>query len=600
MSTQTPEKAVVLTAPIDINDVIKNAENAIESIEHVKTEMDKLKIDETQSQLIDLSVDNQKANTDNHNLNTKIECAKETIYATPLRKLDRPKSKAKSQHSVNHETKKPNNNDDKNGTTEDRHILNFLKDTSILQKKLQRSGCGSGNNSSGDSDYGKANFSSLAQEQHFVNLVQQNVIGYSENVTHETDSTTNDDESAANKDETPFGICADLKLVPANGAKVNLPKISDVFIKREWIIKLIALCLEQRLSKQSTKLSAVALGDEAAGESHKKSGSSRMQQKSAAQYTGVFLLGSNGSGKTSICKRIINGNTGTQGMLNRRLLCCYFINTQNAECHSLSTFIRCIVMQILSHSTLLSSKDDAEKANLSKNSNDTSTDTSTAALDITLMDTTSLAQPNKETKAETKEAKSSNDTEKMDEKSAKTQIIRQNSETNKSGSKNSNRDSTYDTYPPSQKTNETKPAEQNQCYTPTKTRINRGSSKIPVKIGNKSSSPSISATKDTPNTSPAKKITENKLISQATEKNDLNNDSTDVIQYENIELHKKSDEPKTDEKSEEKPVEKGEAEIENDHPEPPPKTKSVRKFTFFSILVLFFFLKVSHICFAIR
>lgn len=309
MSTQTPEKAAVLTAHKDVSDVNKNAENNIECIENVKAEMEKLKIDERQTQLIDLSVDNQKANADNHNnVKAKVDAAKETIYATPLRKLDRPKAKVSTKHEP-----KPNNNDEVNGTTEDRHILNFLKDTSNLQKKLQRSGCGSGNNSSGDSDYGKANFSSLAQEQHFVNLVQQNVIGYNESVTHETDSTNNDDETAP-KGDAACDEASDLKLVPVNGVSDNLPKISEVFIKREWIIKLIALCLEQRLSKQS-KLSSMALGDDAVGESHKKSTSSRMQQKTVLQHTGVFLLGSNGSGKTAICKRIINGNTGIQGII---------------------------------------------------------------------------------------------------------------------------------------------------------------------------------------------------------------------------------------------------------------------------------------------
>lgn len=175
MSTQTPEKANVLTATATIpqqKDIAADViENNIESIEHVETEMDKLKIDEQHTQLIDLSVDNQKApNTDNHNnLNKKLDAsAKEMIYATPLRKLDRPKVKT----SANHDSK-PNINDEAmNGgtattttatTNEDRHILNFLKDTSKLQKKLQRSGCGSGNNSSGDSDYGKANFHHLCR-----------------------------------------------------------------------------------------------------------------------------------------------------------------------------------------------------------------------------------------------------------------------------------------------------------------------------------------------------------------------------------------------------------------------------------------------------
>lgn len=590
MSTQTPEKAatVLTAAQKDGVDVI--IENNIENIEHVKTEMEKLKIDEQpQTQLIDLSVENQKQNADNHNnLNTKHDLTKETIYATPLRKLDRPKAKAPS---TNHDPKPNNSDDTMNGTTEDRHILNFLKDTSKLQKKLQRSGCGSGNNSSGDSDYGRQNFSSLAQEQHFVNLVQQNVIGYSENATQETDSTTKDDETAAApKGDVSLGdgVTADsMRLVPLNGTSEYLPKISEVFIKREWIIKLIALCLEQRLSKQTKLTTSMALGgDEAVGESHKKSSaSSRMQQKATSQpHNGVFLLGSNGSGKTSICKRIINGNTGTQGMLNRRLLCCYFLNTQNSECHSLSTFIRCVVMQILSHSTLLSSnKDDGgDSANHSKNSNDISSETNTAALDTTLMDTTSLVKPNEEAKDEPKPTsqvidRRKDECENSKEKSTKTQMVRQNSETNKSGgAKNSNRDSTYDTYPPqSQKTNDPKPTtEQNQCFTPSKSKTTRGSSKIPVKIG-KSGSPSISNTKETPNTSPGKKLTENKLIIQVTEeKSEPNKEPPDIeIEYENVEIRKKSsDEPKIDEKTK---GEKVEPEIENDHqPQPPPKTKS--------------------------
>ncbi|XP_055298445.1 ankyrin repeat domain-containing protein 50 isoform X2 [Sitodiplosis mosellana] len=535
MSTQTPEKSAVLTATApappqkDIGaDVI---ENNIESIEHMKTEMEKLKIDEQQTQLIDLSVNNQKTNADNHNnLNTKLDTTKEMIYATPLRKLDRPKVKA----STNHDPK-PNNRDEMtNGTTttavnttEDRHILNFLKDTSKLQKKLQRSGCGSGNNSSGDSDYGKENFSSLAQEQHFVNLVQQNVIGYSENATHETDSTNNDDETAP-KGDAPFSVDGVPDLVPVNGTSEYLPKISEVFIKREWIIKLIALSLEQRLSKQ-TKLTSMALGDEAVGESRKKSTSSRMQQKATTQQTGVFILGSNGSGKTSICKRIVNGTTGTQ--------------------------------------------DDGDSANQSKNSDDISSETSTTAFDTTLMDTTSLVQPNEEAKntSTSSQANTNEHIENSEEKSAKTQMLRQNSEANKSGAKSSNRDSTYDTYPPSQKTNDPKASEQNPCYTPTKSKTSRGSSKIPVKIGNKSGSPSISNTKETPNTSPAKKSTENKLIIQTSEKNEPNKEPDIEIEYENVEIRKKSDEPKTDEKSEERKVDK---EIENDHPQPPPKTKS--------------------------
>lgn len=574
MSTKTPDKGAVVIAPSDVCDVI-NADNNTETIECVKAELDKLEIDEQPNELIDLSEDKHKVNAD-----IKSDATKETIYATPLRKLDRPRAKA-----TNHE---PKQNDDMNGTTEDRHILNFLKDTSKLQKKLQRSGCGSGNNSSGDSDYGKANFSSLAQEQHFVNLVQQNVIGYCE--PNDNDSSNMDDESASKTDggASSSSDAANLKLMPVNGG--NLPKISEVLIKREWIIKLVALGLEQRLSKQS-KLSSVALGDEAVGESHKKPASSRVQQKSASQHNGVFLLGSNGSGKTSICKRIINGNTGTQGMLNRKLLCCYFINTQNSECHSLSTFIRCIVMQVLSHSTLLSPKDD-DGANHSKNSHDLTADTS--ATDTTLLDTTCPIEdvhisppaagltkevsnspkqsPNKKVE-NAKEGENSSDKEEA--KVIKTQMIRQNSETNKNGAKNSNRDSTYDTYPPSQKGADAKPAEQNPCYTPTKSKTTRGSSKIPVKMRNKSSSPSLNTSRDTPNTSPAKKASE-KSASRAEKVKGGENGAEksehkdDEIEYENI-LLPKCDEPKIDEKPEVRPADKM---TESEHPQPPPKNKS--------------------------
>lgn len=562
MSTQTPEK--VLTTQNNVSDLI---DNNVDCIEHVKTEMEKLKIDEQPQQqleqLINLSVDSEKTN-DNHYLNTKCDANKETIYATPLPKLDRPKVKVSTKHES-----KPNKSDDVNGiatttTTEDRHILNFLKDTTKLQKKLQRSGCGSGNNSSGDSDYAKANFSSLAQEQHFVNLVQQNVIGYCENVTHDTETapmghhTEND---------------ADKKLVQMNGTTKCSPKTTDVFIKREWIIKLIALCLEQRLAKQTKLSSMAALGDEAIGESHKKSASSRMQQKSTTQHSGVFLLGSNGSGKTSICKRIIDGHTGTQGMLNRKLLCCYFINTQNAECHSLSTFIRCIIMQILSHSSHLSYKDDAgSSGNHSKNSNDVSSE---ASLDTTRLDTTSLVQSNAVANDEPKSLPVTKNESNSDEEEAMI-MIRQNSETNKSGTKNTNRDSTYDTYPPSQKSNDIKPAEQNQCFTPSKSKTNRGSSKIPVKIGIKSNSPSRAASKETPNTSPAKKTLDKKSISQVKELSEATNKEPNTsVAYENVEIHKQCDEPKRNEENDEQRPEKiAEVNAENDHPQPPPKTKS--------------------------
>lgn len=49
----------------------------------------------------------------------------------------------------------------------------------------------------------------------------------------------------------------------------------------------------------------------------------------------------------------MNGNSGTKGILNRKLLACYLINSQNPNCHSLSLFLRSLILQILSHSSLI-------------------------------------------------------------------------------------------------------------------------------------------------------------------------------------------------------------------------------------------------------
>lgn len=515
-------------------------------------------------------------NEDKNNGNNKIfDPMKEMLYATPLRKSDRPMKTKEDAKSI------VNKSDDLNGVAEDRHILNFLKDTTKLQKKLQRGCSGSGNNSSGDSEYGKANFSSLAQEQHFVNLVQQNVIGYSEHVAHETDSATTDEELLKIKDSANDVIA---KMGAANGFEPNLidSPMTDVCIKREWIIKLIALCLEQRTAKPSNKLPTMVLGDEAVGDvsAHKKPTSSRAQQKQS-HYTGVMLLGSNGSGKTSICERIINGNSGTQGMLQRKLLCSYFINIQNAECHSLSTFIRCVVMQILSHSTFLSSKEDGDQsANQSKTSNEIniSSDTSTAILETTLMDTTSLV---KEIKKKTEQSLASKETI-ADEKSTTTKnpFLRQKSETSEKDAKNCNRSSIYDTYPPTQRAAETNPTESNQCMTPNKTKTTRGSSKIPVKIGNKTNSPLAGQHKEnTPNDqlSPSKKHDADEQIAiKIVEDGEKADDN--VIEYENIEIHKKSAEKPKIEQQQQKQETQSDKKPENivdcEQPQPPPKTKS--------------------------
>lgn len=618
MSSDAPNSLTVAPSHDDACDDGTNlVENHHETIETDET-ITKLKQIEDQLDELNIEDSNKTEANDNNEPKTETKCdaLKESIYATPLRKLDRPNSaKPPIKHSDSTKTH-ANLTDDTNGIApEDRHILNFLKDSSKLQKKLQRN-AGSGNNSSGDSEYGKANFSSLAQEQHFVNLVQQNVIGYTKDDGGIRDNASNAVQAGHSSDlqlTEANGLCALAQL--ANDPNETLPKTKDVLIKREWIIKLIALCLEQRLSKQTPKLPVPA--DEGVGDVLKKGGSSSRAQQKQTQYTGVMLLGSNGSGKTSICQRIINGTSGTQGMLNRKMLSCYFINAQDPECHSLSTFIRCIVMQILSHSTLLSNRDEFEAANLTKVSADLNESLETNA-DTTIADTTPLIDPqhhavngpeqvsstenDKNDLSQTEMPPNSNENSaephNSEENTTKAPIYRQASEANESNG-NANRDSTYDTYPPpSQKQADNIPATSSQCSTPAKTKSMRVTSKIPVKrsvktpVKTPTKSRSNSSTpvdaRESPQSSPLKKaaaeaaavdVEPNEFSEQ--EIVDLKENGKDeTVAYENIEIHRKVDEPKTNENSNEnadekqQPREKADAESEQSQPQPPPKTKS--------------------------
>lgn len=518
-------------------------------------------ISEQTAKLIDLSIDEDADSNKNSSSNGGALMSKEMIYATPLRKSDRARTSTPKKNGVM--------------PVEDRQILNFLNDTSKLQKKLQRGASGSGNNSSGDSEYGRSNFSSLAQEQHFVNLVQQNVIGYSENCGKCDASESTDEEVSKNRSDSKSSANRSSE-VEATPAEVN--------IRREWVIKLIALCLEQRYSRQSAKPQGLASGGDEAplGELPKKAASSKPPHKQASQYTGVMLLGSNGSGKTSICQSIINGSTGTHGMLNRRLLCCYFINTQNAECHALSTFIRCIVMQILSHSTFLASKDDQEsvfnqsKASDEASATDTSaTDTSATGLDTTVQDTTVLDA----------RAKSNNDAgEAPDEE--RNPLQRQQSEHSSDGNERSNRDSTYGTYPPSQK-NSTDTDDGDKCSTPSKSKTTRNCSKIPVKIGSKPPSPAnVSGSKEASpkkdganvNEVPDDDVRERSAADSSTADNKSAPRRDEHIEYENIEIHRRQCEEKTKlatgaASSQPQPEPSCGARRES-HPQPPPKSKS--------------------------
>uniref|UniRef100_A0A182ND28 ANK_REP_REGION domain-containing protein n=1 Tax=Anopheles dirus TaxID=7168 RepID=A0A182ND28_9DIPT len=164
--------------------------------------------------------------------------------------------------------------------------------------------------------------------------------------------------------------------------------IVSAHLNREWVLKKIAMCLEQRISKKpvppvpSSSSGTVATtqptdngttpssssgptagpggffarGGQAPGTGIPPAADGaalRGGENGGLPSLGYLVLGSNGSGKTSICNDIIDGTSGTKGMLNRRLLACYFVNSQNPECHSLSMFIRSVILQILSHSSFV-------------------------------------------------------------------------------------------------------------------------------------------------------------------------------------------------------------------------------------------------------
>lgn len=246
-----------------------------------------------------------------------------------------------------------------NQQLEDRRILNFLKDTTQVQKKLEISG----------RDCPNASFSNLAREEHFANLVQQN---FALELTQQNgagggSSAPEEDGLEIDKHQQPAQETADNLeslmqrkhspdkevngLGPIEGSNHHRI-VSTVYIHREWVLKKIALCLEQRTAGK--KPMPAALGAASAGY---VSARAKAAAISSSSYNGCLVLGSNGSGKTSICQAIMKGNSGTKGILNRKLLACYLIESQNPECHSLSLFMRKIVLQLLSHASLISRED---------------------------------------------------------------------------------------------------------------------------------------------------------------------------------------------------------------------------------------------------
>uniref|UniRef100_A0A1A9W6F9 ANK_REP_REGION domain-containing protein n=1 Tax=Glossina brevipalpis TaxID=37001 RepID=A0A1A9W6F9_9MUSC len=264
---------------------------------------------------------------------------------------------------------------------EDRRILNFLKDTTQLHKKMEITG----------KDCPNASFSNLAREEHFANLVQQNFpleISQANPCLMSRHSADPEDEMEAilenQRDQVPEETTDNLEVfmqkklspdkevngfTPHHEELIQYPEriISKVYIHREWVLKKIALCLEQRIGGK--KSIPALLGGGPVGNIKSEtfnavggfiSSRSKSTAISSTTYNGCLVLGSNGSGKTSICQAILNGNSGTKGILNRKLLACYLIESQNPECHSLSLFIRKIVLQILSHSSLIN-KDEPQR-----------------------------------------------------------------------------------------------------------------------------------------------------------------------------------------------------------------------------------------------
>ncbi|CAO1431229.1 unnamed protein product [Diamesa tonsa] len=348
------------------------------------------------------SINNNHSNSSNSNkppIMSNLMNHKDALYATPLRKSERHKNHhnrttERSTHKsipecdkLNNLNFKNNNSSEANGSADDaelktlmdrtylnselgeNRIKDFLKDTAHMHKK---------NEPPQGKEHISSSFSYLARKEHFVNLVNQNVLkDHSHDLTRsiENNEIVEDLNNTENLEDSSKELCGNLeeteklinKLVDLQ-QKVSLattasPSISGrllpttvtVDLNREWVLKKIAMSLEQKTFKKlppTLPETGEALVARTAGMTQQQ-----LMQNSNLPLVGYLVLGSNGSGKTTICNDIINGVTGTKGMLNRRLMAFYFVNSQNPECHSLSIFIRNIVLQILSFSSLWSKQE---------------------------------------------------------------------------------------------------------------------------------------------------------------------------------------------------------------------------------------------------
>lgn len=291
--------------------------------------------------------------------------SKDVLYAAPLRKSDRHKSRKspdgekisnlkQQNYSVDAELQNLMDRTYLNSELGENRIKDFLKDTAHMHKKIEPPG----------KEHIGSSFSYLARKEHFVNLVHQNIIkdqhiddpsDKNDELEHEKDLINLDEsfEPSGDLEETEKLInkLVDFQNKVALQAQISqaspsfssrlIPMDVNINLNREWVLKKIAMCLEQKAYK---KLPPTL--PELANITHQ-----HLAQNSNLPVIGYLVLGSNGSGKTTICNDIINGSNGTKGLLNRRLLSFHFVNSQNQNCHNLSYFIRNLALQILSFSS---------------------------------------------------------------------------------------------------------------------------------------------------------------------------------------------------------------------------------------------------------
>lgn len=507
---------------------LKNAEGQLlnNNISNIPPDDDEKEVEEGKNDFLSDLKDcklNNNVSSDTPPIMNNLMSHKDALYATPLRKSDRHKSRkspgpdsekiSNIKHQINGtedvELKNLMDRTYLNSELGENRIKDFLKDTAHMHKKIEPPG----------KEHIGSSFSYLARKEHFVNLVHQNILKDQQVDVHPLENLQNEQEKdLINLDES-LEPCVDLeeteklinKLVdfqnkvalqsqqitssPAssNISNARLAAINPVNLNlnREWVLKKIAMSLEQKAHKKlPPTLPEIANVNQ-----------QQLMQNSNLPIVGYLVLGSNGSGKTTICNDMINGNNGTKGILNRRLLSFYFVNSQNPNCHSLSTFIRNMALQILSFSSLWNKcenesyeneKKDEIKKIVNKESN------SPAIVDHELEE---MIQ--NEIKLNERVAEFCQNKKMMRQKSAPASENIDDSQQDDS--------SKYSTHPPLQKQIEKiSPSTKDEKTDGTKSEKNSPSkkiSKIPVKIGQKSPKPSpvhaaaTAATTTTPATS---------------------------------------------------------------------------------------------------